>query len=375
MCRMIYLGLFALALMGTPIHPLADTPDNLNVFEPQRPYPYLEKEVTFVNLEAGLTLAGTLTLPKGKGPFPAVVLVAGSGPCNRDEGYYDRHPFLVVADALARRGIAALRYDKRGVGKSSGLFKGAVTRDFEKDALAGLAYLRGKPEIIPQKVGMIGHSEGGLIVSMAAAESKDLAFGVLMAAPGLKGDQRFKLQVRYAAQGEGGDSKVVETMVNLSQEAIQIIRSDKDKNWTRQKLDDLFKKGYSNLSDAEKLKFDQVLGTWGTEESLKNLFMTPWYRQLADSDPQAFLRKIQCPILAMNGDKDMEEVYPDGMDGIEKALKESGRRDFTLKLFPGMNHMFEKCKTGTPLDYPEIRETVAPEVLDNMTDWILKHTR
>jgi dienelactone hydrolase len=344
-------------------------------FEPQRPFPYREREVTFVNPQAGVTLSGILTLPEGKGPFPAVVLVSGSGPNNRDEGYYDRHPFLVVADALARRGIAALRYDKRGVGKSSGEFKGAVTRDFEKDALAGIAYLRGLPEIIPQKVGMAGHSEGGLITSMAAAESKDVAFAVLMAGPGIKGDKRFALQVRYAAKGEGGDTKVVEAIANLSRGMIQIIRSDKDKNWTRQQLDDLFNRSYSGLSDAEKQKFDQILSTWGTEESVKEMVMTPWYRQLVDSDPQAYLQKVQCPILAMNGDKDMEEVYPDGMNGIAEALKEGGNRDYTLKLFPGMNHMFQICKTGTPLDYPEIRETVAPEVLDYMTDWIVKHTK
>jgi len=328
-----------------------------------------------VNPQAGVTLSGTLTLPQGKGPFPAVVLVSGSGPNNRDEGYYDRHPFLVIADALARRGIAALRYDKRGVGKSSGEFKGAVTRDFEKDALTGIAYLRGLPEIIPQKVGMAGHSEGGLITSMAAAESKDVAFAVLMAGPGIKGDKRFGLQARYAAIGEGADPKVIETIVNLNRGMIQIIRSDKDKNWTRRQLDDLFNRSYSGLSDAEKQKFDQILSTWGTEESVKEMVMTPWYRQLADSDPQAYLRKVQCPILAMNGDKDMEEVYPDGMNGIEEALKEGGNRDFTLKMFPGMNHMFQKCKTGTPLDYPAIRETVAPEVLDYMTDWIVKHTQ
>jgi uncharacterized protein len=344
-------------------------------FEPQRPFPYREREVTFVNPQAGVTLSGILTLPEGKGPFPAVVLVSGSGPNNRDEGYYDRHPFLVVADALARRGIAALRYDKRGVGKSSGEFKGAVTRDFEKDALAGIAYLRGLPEIIPQKVGMAGHSEGGLITSMAAAESKDVAFAVLMAGPGIKGDKRFALQVRYAAKGEGGDTKVVEAIANLSRGMIQIIRSDKDKNWTRQQLDDLFNRSYSGLSDAEKQKFDQILSTWGTKESVKEMVMTPWYRQLVDSDPQAYLRKVQCPILAMNGDKDMEEVYPDGMNGIAEALKEGGNWDYTLKLFPDMNHMFQKCKTGTPLDYPEIRETVAPEVLDYMTDWIVKHTK
>jgi dienelactone hydrolase len=372
---MSYLAIFAWALLCFSSHAVAQLSETLNPYEPKRPFPYEEREVVFVNTQAGVTLSGTLTLPEGKGPFPAVILVAGSGPNNRDCHYYDRHPFLVIADALARRGIAALRYDKRGVGKSSGDFKGAVTRDFEKDALAGLEYLRGLPEIIPQKVGMIGHSEGGLIVPMAAAESKDVAFAVLMAGPGLKGDKRFDLQVRYAARGEGGDPKVVDTLVNLGREAIQTIRSDKDKIWVRQRLDDLFNQGYSSLNDAEKQKFDEVLGIWGTKESVKEMIMTPWYRQLADSDPQEYLRKVQCPILAMNGDKDMQEVYPDGMNGIRKALKEGHNPDFTLKMFPDMNHMFQKCKTGTPLDYPEIRETVAPEVLDYMTGWILKHAR
>ena len=372
---MTYLAIISWVLLSVPYHAVAQPSESLNPYEPQRPFPYEEREVTFVNTQAGVTLSGTLTLPKGKGPFPAVVLVSGSGPNNRDEGYYDRHPLLVVADALARRGIVALRYDKRGVGKSGGEFKGAITQDFEKDALAGLAYLRGLPEVIPQKVGMIGHSEGGLIASMSAAESKNVAFVVLMAAPGLRGDQRFDLQVRFAAKGEGGDAKVVERMVNLSREVIQIIRSDKDKSWTRQKLDDLFDRSYAGLTEAEKQKFDQVLGTWGTEESVKDLAMTPWYRKLVDSDPQEYLRKVQCPILAMNGDRDMQEVYPDGMNGIGKALKEGGNRDFTLKMFSGLNHMFQKCETGTPLDYPAIRETVAPEVLDYMTGWILKHTQ
>jgi pimeloyl-ACP methyl ester carboxylesterase len=372
---MPYFAIFAWALLSIPPHAVAQPSDTLNPYEPKRPFPYMERDVAFVNTQAGVTLSGTLTLPEGKGPFPAVVLVAGSGPNNRDCRYYDRHPFLVIADALARRGIAALRYDKRGVGKSSGDFKSAVTVDFEKDALAGVEYLRGLSEIIPKKVGMVGHSEGGLIASIAGAESNDVAFIVLMAGPGLKGDKRFDLQVRYVAKGEGGDPKVVETLVDLSRIAIQIIRSNKDKNWTRQRLDDLFNKSFSGLSEVEKQKFDQILGTWGTEESVKELVMTSWYRKLVDSDPQKYLRKVQCPVLAMNGNKDMQEVYPDGLNGVGKALKEGGNRDFTLKMFPNMNHMFQKCETGTPLDYPAIKETVAPEVLDYMTDWILKHTQ
>jgi hypothetical protein len=372
---LFYLAIFVLAVGGMPAHAISGLSDTLNKFEPKRPYPYQEREVTFVNAQAGVTLSGTLTLPEGRGPFPAVVLVAGTGPNDRDVNYYDRHPFLVVADALSRRGIATLRYDKRGVKKSTGDFKSAITSDFEKDALAAVKYLRGLPEINPQKVGMVGHSEGGLIVSMAAAESKNLAFGVLMAGPGLKGDKRFELQVHYAAEHEGADPKVVETMVNLNQRAIQIVRSDKDKKWTRQRLDDLFVQGYSGLTDAEIKKFEEVLAIWGTEKTVKDIFMTSWYRQLVDSDPQVYLRKVQCPILAMNGDRDMNEVFPDGMNGIGKALKEAGNRDFTLKVFAGLNHMFQKCETGTPLDYPAIRETVAPEVLDYMTDWILKQTR
>ena len=333
---------------------------------PTPSFPGSEKEVTFVNPDAGVTLAGTLTLPEGKGPFPAALLIAGSGPNLR--GPF----FLLVAQALARKGVASLCYDKRGSGGSTGDFKTATCQDFEKDALAGIKYLRQLSEINPRKVGMIGHSEGGLIAPMAAAESKDVSFIVVMGAPGLGGAKGRDLYIAHKAAAMGAEPKTIEVLVRMTRDAEEVIRSNQDNLLTGKKLDEILKDGFSGLGEEEKRKGLFVFGG-ETVEAVKAKALSPWYRSRIGIDPQENFRKVRCPVLAMNGEKDAYAAWPENLDAIGDALKEGHNPDYTLKAFPGLNHALQQCKTGSPTEAVPHPETLAPEAMRLLVDWVVKH--
>lgn len=326
-----------------------------------------QRPVTFFNHQAGVTLVGVLTLPQGGGPFPAVIQVAGSGsyPLGPNQ--------LLMADAFAKKGIAALCYDKRGCGKSSGDYDSAHTTDFEKDAMAGFEFLRGLPEINPRKVGIIGHSEGGLIAPMAAAECPDVAFIVLLAGPGLAGDKRWTLQTVHIALSEGADAKVVQDIKDMAGEAFSMLETQKDDQKAKERLDDILRKGYARLNEVEKGQLREALEA--DNITLDERMVKPWYRLLLQWDPAENLRKVKCPVLALNGDKDVAVVYPENLDAIGKALKEGHNQDYTLKVFPGLNHLFRHCQTGSPLEDIGNQPTIAPEVIQFMGDWILKHMK
>jgi uncharacterized protein len=353
--RLILLALIFLTLAAQIL--LADPPSGV-----------IHQQTTYINEPAGVTLAGTLTLPEGKGPFPAAVLVGGSGPGVR--GPY----FLLIADALAQRGIAALCYDKRGAGDSSGNYQTATCEDFEKDALAGLEYLRHLPQINPQKVGMIGHSEGGMIVPMAADDSENIDFIVLMAGPGISGEKGGDLYVTHKASALGANTKTIQVLVRMLRDANQVIKTQKDDGLARKKMDEILEAGFSGLSQEEKGKALFVLGG-DSVEAVEDKALSPWYRDKMGIDYQVNLRKVKCPVLAMNGDKDGYVACPENLNAIGEALKEGHNPDYTLKMFPGLNHAFQRSKTSSPKEVVPSQATMDPEALQFMVDWIVKHTQ
>ena len=340
---------------------------------PVAPFPYAQEDVTYDNPAAqGVTLAGTLTLPKGDGPFPAVILISGSGPQNRDEELLGHKPFLVIADHFTRNGIAVLRFDDRGVGQSTGDFATATSADFATDVQAGVEYLKTRKEINARKIGLAGHSEGGLIAPMVAAKSVDVAFIVLMAGPGVSGDKVIRLQSRLISKAEGKSEQEIKADDNFLKTAFKELKKTKNIEATRLKLKNTMMKEMEKLPAADKEKLgnlDQVA------TSQVNSITSPWFRYFLFYDPATSLEKVKCPVMAINGGKDLQVDPNQNLPAISSALKKGGNTRFVVKEIPGLNHLFQHTDTGKPSEYAEIEETIAPEALNYMTGWILEQTK
>lgn len=325
--------------------------------EPAPPFPYRTEEVSVPNAAGGSVLAGTLTLPPGAGPFPAAVLITGSGAQNRDEEIMGHKPFLVLADHLTRRGIAVLRYDDRGVGTSTGSFATATTEDFAGDALAVWQALRARPEIDPARVGLIGHSEGGLIAPMLASRNPAVAFIVMLAGPGVPGDQIMVRQSTSVLKASGAPDEVVTANIALQRQAFAILREEDD-----------------GARITERLNAVTVPGGPETKARFVQQMQAPWLRFFARYDPAPALAKVACPVLAIWGTLD-SQVEPDqNLPPAEAALKRGGNKDATLMRLPGLNHLLQSAKTGLPSEYARIEETMSPAALGLIADWIRVRT-
>jgi pimeloyl-ACP methyl ester carboxylesterase len=330
---------------------------------PSKPYPYREEEITFPNDKAKISLAATLTIPPGPGLFPAAVLISGAGPHDRDETIAGHHPFLILADHLTRKGIAVLRFDKRGIGKSTGDFAGATMEDFSSDAEAALACLDGRKEIDPKRIGLIGHSEGGIIAPMVARRSNHVAWIVLLAAPGLKGEDLLLLQSERILRNAGVNDGEISRSLAFNKQSYAFIRQEKDPAALESKLNDLIQSTSMGASLPPAALQAQV-----------RLLVSPWFRSFIDYDPLPALQNTRCPVLALNGEKDLQVPSTENLSKIQKALQDGGNKDFLTTELPGLNHLFQHCPSGSPTEYGGIEETVAPETLNAVSDWVLKHT-
>ena len=330
---------------------------------PVKPYPYKEEEITFPNGNAKISLAGTLTVPRGPGPFPAAILLSGSGPHDRDESLIGHRPFLVLADHLTRKGIAALRFDKRGIGKSTGNYANATTEDFASDAEAALAYLKTRREIDAKKTGLIGHNEGGMIAPLVAAHSSDVAWIVLLAGPGLRGEDTLLLQSELILKTAGVDDEQVAKTREFNKQTYTLVRQERDPATLEAKLRDLVQSSGMSASLPP-----------AAFESQVRLMVSPWFRFFLDYDPLPALQKTMCPVLALNGEKDLQVSPKENLAKIQKALQDGGNQDFQTSELPALNHLFQHSPTGSPTEYGGIEETMAPEALNTVSDWVLKHT-
>ena len=357
-----------LTLSDTPIIPVK-RPQT-----PQAPFPYTETSITFSSLAKGIKLAGTLTVPKGPGPFPAAIFVSGSGGQDRDETMLGHKPFQVLADQLARLGIATLRYDDRGVGLSNGDQATGTSKDFANDAEGAVRFLKTAANIKRNKIGFIGHSEGALIAPMVAARNLDVAFVVMLAGPGVPGKDVILKQSEAIMKAMKASPAEIKKSRDSQLKIIAAVDAVVRKNPSKPdpiKLVAALKKETDALIAALPLA-DRI-------EAQKNRamvdaqvqqFATPWFRYFLNYDPRTALRKVKVPVLVMNGDKDLQVIASQNIPEVEKALRTGGNKRVTVRLMPGLNHLFQHTETGSPQEYGTIDETFAPEAIKEIGAFI-----
>jgi hypothetical protein len=323
--------------------------------DPVKPYPYRSEDVAYPGKAAGVTLAATLTVPPGKGPFPAVLLIVGSGPHDRDESLLGHKPFLVLSDYLTRKGIVVLRADKRGVGKSTGDYATATTADFASDAEAGVRFLKTRPEVDAHKIGLIGHSEGAIIAPMAAVADHDVAFVVMLAGSGVPGDQIIVEQGRLIAMASGESKDKADADSEKERETLKIVETEKDPVALRDLLGaKLATEGVPDAQVAAQIK----------------ALTSPWMRYFLTYDPATALRKLTVPVLALSGSLDLQVPPAQNLPPIRAALAANTHAE--IDELPGLNHLFQTAKNGSPAEYGQIEETMSPVALDKIASWIPK---
>jgi pimeloyl-ACP methyl ester carboxylesterase len=325
---------------------------------PQPPFPYRSKDVV-VDSAPGVKLAGTLTLPRGKGPFPAVVMIAGSGAHDRDETIFGHKPFAVIADRLTRDGIAVLRTDKRGSAKSTGDFASATDDDFAVDTAADVAFLRTRADIDSARIGLIGHSEGGLVAPKVAARDPRIAFIVLMAGPGVPLSEVLRAQRAALGPAMGLNPGQIKNAQALFDHVNAAMRGSKDEAEARARALEVIMAEGGDLTRGP-----------GAAGALADQLSSGWMRDLLDYDPRPTLAKVKCPILALNGSKDGQVPPRQNLPAIRAATK--GNPDVTIVELPGLNHLFQTANTGAAGEYADIEETIAPIALDTISAWIRK---
>ena len=325
---------------------------------PKGPFPYKAEDVTFTNPGAGITLAGTYTVPAGKGPFPAVALLTGSGPEDRNETILGHQPFAVLADYLTRRGVAVLRFDDRGVGKSGGTLAGTSSTDYALDAQAALAWLRARPEIKKNRVGLIGHSEGGTAAIKAAGQAQGPDMLVLLAAPGVPGNELIVSQVLALSRLRSTDPAALAQTEKMQRQVLDVVMQNPDNAQARARLLPLL-----SPTGAASPTTDQTIAALTSAE----------YRALLADRPAATLPRVQCPVLALGGSKDLQVPAAASLAGIKQGLLAGGNKDVTTKELPGLNHLFQTAPTGSPAEYGTLEETFAPAALQVVGDWLVAH--
>lgn len=330
--------------------------------DPVPPFEYHEEEVTIQNPNAGISLAGTLTYPKTGNKFPAVVLITGSGKQNRNEEVFGHRPFLIIADYLTKLGIAVLRVDDRGAGKSTGNFAESTSADFATDVESEVNYLKSRKEIDADRIGLLGHSEGGLIAPMVANNDKSIAFLVLLAAPGVSGDKILAKQTEDLGRVAGTDSSILAASVAFNKKVYRFIKTEKDSATAYEKLLDGYLKYYESVGQSK-------VNTADIANQVKAL-QTKWLKYFISYDPQSALKKLKCPVLALNGEKDLQVSAKENLPAIKKALTEAGNINFKILEIKGVNHLFQTATTGSPSEYAGIGETISKDVLDTIGVWI-----
>lgn len=346
---------------------LDQAPDLARPQDPKKPYPYSEEELVFLNPRANIELAGTLTIPKTKGPHPTVVLISGSGPQDRDESLMGHRPFLVLADHLTRNGIAVLRFDDRGTAKSQGDFSTALTTDFADDVLAAVEFLKTRDEVDSKQIGLVGHSEGGLIAPIVAADSEDIAFLVLLAGVGVPMDELLARQSADMMRVMGATPDIIKEQMAVQKRIFNLVLNNSEDSDLHESLRTIMKESLKDFT-PEQIK------AMGISEAHINsqiqVVTSPWFKKLLTIDPAPYLEKVDVPVLAINGTKDVQVAYKENLEGIETALKSGGNSNVKIKAFENLNHLFQKSKTGAVSEYGLIEETFNEDALNEVSNWI-----
>lgn len=335
--------------------------------EPVAPLPYDAEEVAYQSTK-DVRLAGTLTRPRAKGPFPAVLLMTGSGPQDRDETLMGHKPFLVLADHLTRQGFAVLRVDDRGVGGSTGSVVNSTLQDFADDVLAGVKFLRSRADI--GQIGLIGHSEGGIVASLAANASKDVAAVVLIASPGVRVDELLIQQMHKIGAASGLSEQMLAFSESFQRDIYSVLRATPDANEAAAKVGALWTKRKPEIQRMPATDQAHLPAFEATLEAQSKMVGTRWFRDLLDHDPAIALRQLRAPVLAIFGELDMQVPVERNLSALEKALQDAQNRDVTIKTLPGLNHLMQTARTGLPAEYATIDETFAPAALEAISTWL-----
>jgi uncharacterized protein len=325
--------------------------------DPKPPFPYVAEDVTYES--GGVTLAGTLTRPNGDGPFPALLLLSGSGPQDRDEQIFGHRPFAVIADHLSRRGCAILRVDDRGVGKSTGRLADATMDDLAADALAGIRFLRARKEIDPKRLGILGHSEGAVVGPLAATKSGEVRLLVLLAPPAVPGKEILYAQGEAIARASGVPPEGIERNRVMQTRIVETIIGASGADEARRELEAVI----AEVPEAQRASARAQIAS----------FTSPNLKSFLAVDPQALLRKLRVPLLALFGEKDLQVLPSQNAGPLEAALKAAGNSDYQVRILPGLNHLFQPAKTGAPSEYAKIDETFSPAALDAIAEWLKDH--
>lgn len=320
---------------------------------PAAPFPYRSDDIGYTNPQhPGVHLAGTLTKPKGKGPFPAVLLITGSGPQDRDETVFEHKPFLVLADYLTRRGIAVLRVDDRGVGGSSGATRNDTTEDYASDVEAGVAFLRSRADIDPRAIGLLGHSEGALIATLVASRDASIACLVFLAGPGVPGRDLIVEQTRAMKLASGATVDEAAVAARDQRAILDAAMSASDPQGIR----------------AAVLETVEMRGLPSPQPGALSALTSAWYRFYIAYDPRPALRSIHMPVLALLGSKDVQVTAEQNLSALREALADNPRAD--VRVLEGLNHGFQTAQAGSPNEYRSIEETIAPVALETIGNWI-----
>lgn len=335
--------------------------------EPKEPFNYISEDVTFINFTAdSILLSGTLTLPKDIKNPPVAILISGSGPQDRNEEILGHKPFLVISHYLTNHGIGVFRYDDRGVGESKGDFTTATTFDFTTDVEAAIDYLKSRNHVDSSKIGLIGHSEGGIIAPMVASKNKNVAFAVLLGGTGVNGAEILLSQSRKAGELAGTSKDFLDENEKLASIIYDIIRANTE--------EEILKTNITNaLNDYKTNNPQSPLTPHITPMMIAqqlSVLKSDWLCNFIRIEPKDYLEKTTCPVLALNGSKDIQ-VLPDiNLEGIKKGL--ANNKDVTIKKLEGLNHLFQNAETGNVQEYANIEETFAPIALEIIKDWILE---
>ncbi len=344
--------------LNLDLRPVEEIPRPIRPQDPQPPFPYEQQEVVFENIPAGIQLAGTLTIPEGSGPFPVLITISGSGPQNRNSTFFEHKPFWVIADYLARLGMAVLRYDDRGVGGSTNSETEATSADLAGDVIAAVSFLLDHPDIDPNRIGLIGHSEGGIIAPMVATEIEDIALIVLLAGPGVPGSKILLDQNEDIFRANGAPESVIENRLIYLSHVFEIIQHNPDDEIAKEKIKEAFTQIYGSGSSQEEL--DSEADAW----------TSPWLRFFVLYDPGPTLAQVTCPVLALFCERDIQVDVNENLPVMESILSEAGHTDYLVHELPELNHLFQTAETGVIEEYAQIEETFSPAALDFIGEWI-----
>ncbi len=323
--------------------------------DPAEPYPYKSVDVTFQNMKQEAVLAGTLTYPNSGTADFAVILISGSGSQDRNEELMNHRPFLVISDYLTRQGIAVLRYDDRGYGESTGDAVDATSADLATDADAAVNFMAQQDFVQVKRIGLAGHSEGGLIAPITANSNELVDFVILLAGPGVPGDELLMSQSEAIMKAAGASEAAIKQTSEINRKVYDILLNETD--------DEIIKNQIIPLLQSAGLSEDQA------EQQMQQL-TSPWFKYFTAYNPEQELIRLSIPVLAVNGSLDLQVPADENLTAISRILAKSGKSDFTIKEFDGLNHLFQTAVKGLPSEYGSIEETIAPEVLEYINSWI-----